>query len=291
MNELELRDKLREVIATSEPPAAMNATAMLDTARAAHRRRRAALAGGGAAAAVVAIAVGATVALGPGLQQLPLGGALWGPNTAETKPAWPTGPDGQPQSDRTSYAGPHHDVGVRLLDELVAAVPQGYTVPQSAPDPLSTTAEPEDLSPSNDPWIRYQQAQFADRVDGVEVWEYLASLAVHQGEDVGRLYVQVHTPRNDLPAEPCALAGTLWGLGSEGCEVVDVGGKAVGVVLQTTSTRGEFDQWAAYRHTDDTVVIVAQAQRFRGASSGLAQPLFTPQQLAELAVAERFRLA
>jgi len=307
MNETELRDGLHEVIAASSPPPPMDAVAVLDAARRARIRRRAVWAGSGAAAGVVAIAVGTTVALsggwtpsrltgpaGPGApsvtgaSKVPGQGTSAPPGTGlpqgtgvpqgeDTKTPWPTGPDGSPQQDRTANAGPRNDTGARLLDELVAVVPPGYTVPQGEP------------GPNDDPWVRYHQAQFAERVDGVEVWEYLASLAVQQGGNAGRLFVEVHTPRNNLPADPCELARSLWGLGGD-CELVDIGGTQVGVVVHATDGRGEFDQWAAYRHADGTVVFVAQAQRYRGLTAGLPQPLFTVQQLTELATADRFHV-
>lgn len=296
MNESELRDGLRAAVAANPPPPSMSATTVLDAARQAHRRRRAAFGGAGAVAAVVAITVGATVALSSGGSgQVGAGGptvertearptATPGPDTETT---WPTGPDGLPQQDRTATAGPRHDVGARLLDELVAVVPTGYTVPERTPEQSADGTGV--LTPENDVWVRYHQAQFVDRVGGAEVWEYLASLAVSGAGGTGRLYSQVTTAGNTLPDDPCGLTTSLWGLAGE-CQVVDVGGQRIGVVVRATDpSRHEFDQWAAYRHPDGTVVHVAQSQRYRDTTAPpLPAPLFTVPQLAELAMADRF---
>jgi hypothetical protein len=314
MNESELRDGLRTVIAGSTPPPSMDAQAALAAARQVHRRRRATLAGIGAVAAVVAIAVGGTVALSSGgggssvqdlnpgapgdlpggsagqPSALPTAGTEQPPN-GDTRQPWPTGPDGKPQQDRTAYAGPRHELGVTLLDELIAVVPAGYTVPDVTPTPPDDNIAPEELNPSNDVWARYHQAQFVDRIGGQEAWEYLASVAVLQGGSAGQLFVQVHAAPNALPGQPCEAAVTLWGLGGQ-CQVHDVDGKQVGVVAKAGDPQREaFDQWASYRHPDGTVVFVAQAQKYRGTGVvPLPAPLFTVDQLARLATDERFHL-
>ena len=293
MNESELRDGLRRTIATADQPPSMNTDAALEAARAAHRRRRTTVAGMGAAAAVVAIAVGGTVALS-GVDRLDLTPGGQGPLTtpiatspqeAGTETVWPTGADGQPQQDRTASNGERFEQGARLLTELIGVVPAGYTVPERTPI-LTTPDSTEVLTPDTDPWSRYNQSQFSDRVGGVEVWEHLASLAVSDGPNTGRLYVEVHTPGNTLPADTCGMAVGLWGLGGD-CQVVSAGGQQIGVVANT-SDRKEFDRWAAFRHADGTVVFVAQSTTFRGATAPLSRSLFTDEQLAELAVAERF---
>lgn len=235
-----------------------------------------------------------SVSLGGSPQLTPTATAVPDPELTgtATEPVWPTGADGQPQTDRTATAGPRYDQGHRLMEQLLAVVPAGFTVPQDAPDPRATGPQ------AGDPWVRYHQAQFADRVDGVEVWEYLASLEVIQGQRAGWLFVQVHTPGNTLPADLCPLARELGGLGGE-CQVKDVGGKQVGVVTSPTGDRQEFDQWAAYRHPDGTVVYMAQADTFRSSSPdpatpqrpGLAAQPLSVQQLAELATDERFHLS
>ncbi len=307
MNESELRDGLRRAVATADRPP-MSADAMLDTARAAHRRRRTTLSSMGAAVAVVAIAVGGTVALSAGQDAVTPGGGGRGapasgqgplptevaqptevaPQGGDTETVWPTGTNGQPQQDRTAADGARYETGVRLLDELIAVVPPGHTVPEQTPPMIDPTAAPEDLNPSNDIWARYHQSQFGERVAGEEVWEHLASLAVSQGPNTGRLFVAVYTPGNGVPADLCTA--TLWGAGGI-CEQVPVGAAQVAFTNVAAADASDFEQWAAYRHTDGAVVFVAQSTAYRGAEgTRLPQPLFTDQELAELAVDERFHV-
>jgi hypothetical protein len=128
-------------------------------------------------------------------------------------------------------------------------------------------------------------------VNGVEVWSYMADIAVAKGDRAGRLLVEVHTAANTLPLEPCAMAQAFWGMAAAECQVVTVGDRRVGVVLRP-ATDNRFEQWAGYRHPDGTVVFVAQ-NRHRDDGRGrppLADPLFTPEQLAALAVDGRLRI-
>lgn len=286
MNESELRDGLREALATSERPPPMRAEAALEAGRAAHRRRRTTLAAVGAATAVVAIAIGATQVLPGGTTQSTPGGQPMTTAPVDTKPVWPTGPDGQPQQDRTASAGPRAEAGVAVLDNLLARVPVGYTVPEATPEwPADATA---DIDPASDPWTRMAQSQFVDRFDGVEVWEHVGSLAVSQGSATGHLMVQVMTPRNEQPQDLCQAE--LWNSKPGGCTVVTAAGRDVAVVDAAAGTAEDFQQWAAYRHADGTVVIVAQSTAYRGAPAPLPQPVFTAQQLAELAADDGFHV-
>lgn len=298
MNEAELRDGLREVIAKTSQRSPMDVATMLDVARQARGRRRAIWAGIGAVAGVVLITVGATVALSGGWRtsepagpadpttlvtstaaasatptQTPEGTAL--PEDTET--VWPTGPDGKPQQDRTAYAGPRFEEGARLLDRLVTLVPPGYT-----PGGNSATPGPSGAPGQDTPPARYHQAQFAERVNGVEVWEYMATLEISQGSGTGRLLAEVHTPGNSLPTEPCALTQSLWRMGGQ-CQVLTAGGQPVGVVVAPTGD-SRFDQWAGFRQDDGTAVFIGQAKIVFGFGNrpGLATLPFTSQQLAEL---------
>jgi hypothetical protein len=195
----------------------------------------------------------------------------------DTKQPWPTGPDGKPQEDRTARAGDRYDKGVRLLERLVAAVPGGYTAPT---DPTPN---------SNDGLgLRYHQAQFADRVNGTEVWEYMAIAAVAQGDGTGRVLAEVHTPGNTLPTNTCELARAFWGMDGN-CQVVTVGTTLVGVARQPGGD-SRFDQWAAVRHPDGVVVFVAQSVRFDDARPALAALPFSTEQLAALAADEQLHL-
>jgi hypothetical protein len=71
---------------------------------------------------------------------------------------------------------------------------------------------------------------------------------------------------------------------------MDVGGKKVGVV--TTNGGGSYDQLAAYRHDDGTVVYLAQAKKTdRAGLSPLTEPVFTNRQLAELVTSPKFKIS
>lgn len=60
----------------------------------------------------------------------------------------------------------------------------------------------------------------------------------------------------------------------------------------TTSTdqRGQFDQWATYRHPDGAVVFVAQTKQNDGGKPALGTLPLTTQQLATLATSEALHL-
>lgn len=221
-------------------------------------------------AAVGIPGAGGVSPVGAGPQAIPQ------PSTKPSQP-WPTGPDGHPQEDRTARAGSRYDQGVRLLDEIVSVVPAGYVAPENPPN------QPADQTP-----LREHQAQFEDKVNGVDVWSYMSSAVLTQGERMGRMLVEVHTAGNQLPAEPCALARQFWGMQGE-CQVVTVGAAQVGVVVRPVDDH-RFDQWAAYRHPDGVVTFVAQAAQFDADRPELAKLPFSVPQLAALAVDERFHL-
>ncbi|MET8262179.1 hypothetical protein [Micromonospora sp. NPDC005205] len=275
MNEQELREGLRSEMAETTPPPPLSTTAALGAARRTHFRRRALLASLGSAAVVLAVTGFAAVATPDGHIYQPAG---QGPLASQdTKEPWPTGPDGQPQEDRTARAGSKYDQGVHLLTEAVSVIPSGYSTPD---DPPGQSAEERTL--------RTHQAQFEDKVDGVDVWSYSSSVAVAQGEGTGRVIVEVHAAGNPLPTEPCDLAQKFWGMKGE-CQVETVGAVRVGVVVRPSSD-DRLDQWSAYRHPDGVVVFVAQAARLDESRPGLTKLPFSVPQLAALAADERFHL-
>lgn len=120
------------------------------------------------------------------------------------------------------------------------------------------------------------------------MWSYLSSVALAQGERMGRLLVEVHAAGSQLPAEPCALARQFWGMQGE-CQLMTVGAAQVGVVVRPAGD-DRFDQWAAYRHPDGVVVFVAQGAKLGDGRPGLTTMPFSVRQLAALAVDERFHL-
>ncbi len=136
---------------------------------------------------------------------------------------------------------------------------------------------------------RFHEAQFADRVNGVEVWDYLARAAVTRGGGTGQVVAEVHGAGNEMTGDPCTLTLRFWGMTGE-CTVVTVGSLKVGVVTQVTGSDRRLDQWAGYRHPDGTVVFIAQSRRFDENAPALAALPFPVPQLAALAVDERFHL-
>src|SRR5687768_5779728 len=125
MNEDDFRVSLRDAIDSSAPPPPMSPAVAVTTGRRAARRRN--LVAGGAA---VAVAAGGFAADAPPQQVGAPGGTPAGTAPGpggETKEVWPTGPDGQPQEDRTARAGTKFDLGERLMTDLLAVVPAGYT--------------------------------------------------------------------------------------------------------------------------------------------------------------------
>lgn len=315
MNEDELRGALKDVMVASSPPPPMEPSAALAVARHAHRRHRATWTGVATAAAVAAVAVGAVLVPGfsggqdnrggavvagqgassavPGQPSATTTGSPTAPpstevagtipsdaiSTGNTDRPWPSG-----QSDRTARSGPHFDQGIRLLDALSEMVPAGYAV----------ASEQQAKNKYSGESLSQHQSQFSDWTkDGGEIWEYQASVGVTKtdngGNGVGELFTQVYTANNTLPTDPCALAKRLWGLGGT-CQVTAVGDKQVGVA-SGSERDGAFDQWAAYRHADGTVVFVGQAKKHpQSDAPGLdALPLSTAQ-LAELTTDARLKV-
>ncbi|SCG43058.1 hypothetical protein [Micromonospora halophytica] len=284
MNGEELRETLRSEMAEVDAPPPLSAATALALARRARVRRHTAWACTGAAAAVLAVAGVAAVGVpgaegyrpaGPGPAG-PVPQGIPNPSAKDTAKPWPTGPDGVPQQDRTARAGTRHDQGVRLLDAILAVVPAGYTAPENPAN-----------RPAGQMPLRDHQAQFENKINGVDVWSYLSTVTLKQGARTGRLAVEVHTAGNTLPSEPCDLARRFWGMQGE-CQVSTVGGRKVGVVVRPTGD-DRFDQWAAYRHPDGVVVYVAQA-RSLGTGPGLTALPFSVEQLAAMTGDERFHL-
>ncbi|MEU1586073.1 hypothetical protein [Micromonospora sp. NPDC005710] len=236
MNEEELREGLRSGMAVTTPPPPLSTTAALGAARRTHFRRRAVSASLGSAAVVLAVTGFAVVATPDGQVYQPAGQwPIASPGASgDTKEPWPTGPDGQPQEDRTARAGTRYEQGIHLLTEAVSIVPAGFTAPEDPPG-------------RSDPTLRTQQAQFEDRVNGVDVWSYSSSVAVAQNKGTGRVVVEVHGAGNPLPTEPCDLAQKFWGMRGE-CRVETVGATRVGVVVRPDDD-DRLDQCAASRRS------------------------------------------
>src|SRR5690349_5761247 len=286
MNEDELRAALRSTMTATLMPPSMSAVETIGRARRTQIRRRAAWLGSGAAGAVavVAVAVAATAAgrpVGlvaggppPSAAPFPTGSPMtMPPPSTGAKEVWPTGPDGSPQEDRTARAGAQYDRGTKLLSDLVHAIPAGYGVPTGA---LDTD----------------HQAQFEDRVGGQDIWSYSAYARITKDGGSGRVAVEVEAAGNTVAGSGCELTRTFWGMGGH-CRLVTVNGVQIGVVDRPESDN-RFDQWAAYRYADGTVVYVAQSRTVDDGTGSTASPLttlpYTVDQLAALTMEASFHV-
>ncbi|TCC51066.1 hypothetical protein E0H75_13060 [Kribbella capetownensis] len=295
MNEEDLNEAFHDVMVRSSPPPSMDPARALDQAHRARKRRRVAWAaiavvplvvGVGAGPALVANytghrSAGPMVASGTGMTQpvstptpvstmTPTKTPSNVPSTRKTGDPWPEG-----QVDRTATAGPRAARAVTLMHDLGSSVPPGFS-------------EPDLKYPDGHP-MRWPQSQYASNDGERDYWEYKASIPVETAGRVGRLLVQSTTPDGKPAMDPCKLARKFWS-GTGSCAIVDVGGKKVGVV--TTNGRGSYDQWAAYRYGDGTVVYFAQSKKFdRSGRSPLTQPVFTARQLAELVTSAKFKIS
>ncbi|MFK4088275.1 hypothetical protein ACI2LF_29450 [Kribbella sp. NPDC020789] len=292
MNEDDLTEGLRDVMERSTPPPAMDSGQALERGRTVRRRRRIAWSGLAVVPVVAAVAVGPTLvsslsggAPGGGLVAAGPAAAASKP-TAQPKPVssappvasttrksgdpWPEG-----QTDRTATAGPRLVRVTKLMDDLSASVPAGFTTPD--------VKSPEGYR------LRYAQAQYASNDGEPDYWQYAAIVPVEKAGRVGRLLMNSTTADGRPAKEPCKLAKEFWG--SKGtCAVEVVDGKKVGVV--TSKSGSEFDQSATYRHDDGTVVILAQSKALQNQPKPpLTQPIFTGRQLAELVTDAKFDVA
>ncbi|MFC6089066.1 hypothetical protein [Saccharothrix lopnurensis] len=317
MNEHELKDAMREAVVASSPPPPMDAGTALDRARRAHRRRRATRGGAVAGLAVVGIAVGAVLVPdlvggqgagvppasspsgGPpsvtrtGLPSAPVQVTTAGPpsrpsvtdrsaaDPSGTRPSWPDG-----QTDRTATSGPRADRARGLLDDLAAALPPGLRAEDR------TRVGYADHGP-----MTRHQGQYADTVDGAQVWEYTATTpVVRPGEPgVAELWIQVETRGNNrVPGEACEAATRYpYPISGGTCEVVEVAGRRVGVVTGAVADplRNTYESAAFHRHPDGTLVVLGVAREYgESGHPGMASVPLDARQLAALAVDPRFHL-
>ncbi|MEO6082853.1 MAG: hypothetical protein ABIQ18_07085 [Umezawaea sp.] len=282
MNEDEARSALHGVMVASSPPPPMDTGIAVEAGQRAHRRRRTTRAGVVASMAVVGIAAGAALlpgALTGGFLEAANGtvqdappAASGAPSTKSTETQWPNG-----QTDRTATNGPRAAKSADLPSGLATALPSGVALA-------------EWLTPST-------QSQFVDyTATGGEVWEYqvLAPVGKTDGTGAtGTLLAQITTVGNTFPAGACEVTERMWGIKGT-CEVVDVGNKQVGLLTSDgTGDEKRFDQLAAYRYDDGTVVFIAQAKTFTSEVQYPAldtEPLTTTQ-LTTLATDPKFHLS
>lgn len=285
MKEEDLSGAFQDLMVRSSPPPSMDPARALVQARRARKRRTATITAAAAATLVVGIGAGPALVAhytgGRPADQLVAGGtgttepvstpvSTVTPTTRKSGDPWPEG-----QTDRTASAGPRVDRALTLMNDLSSSVPTGFSTPNlNYPD-----GRP----------MRWAQAQYASDDGEQDYWEYLAVIPVQKGDGVGRLLVRSTTPDGRPATTPCKLAQQFRG-GTGTCTVIDVGGRKVGVL--TIDGGGSYDQWAAYRHDDGTVVYLAQAERSDDEGrSPLTQPVFTSRQLAELATSTKFKIS
>ena len=236
MNEEQLREGLRSEMASITPPPPLSTGAALGAARRTQLRRRAVWASLGSAAVVLAVAGFAAV----------------------TTPDGPLLPAGGQRATGISGRVGGHQTGVadRAQDGRAAGGPDRASRVQARPGSspaqrgcLGHTLRLHHAGGSAEPsaeerTLRTHQAQFEDKVNGVDVWSYSSSVAVAQGNGTGRVIVEVHDAGNPLPTEPCALAQNFWGMQGE-CQVETVGAVQVGVVVRRPGSDERLDQWSA----------------------------------------------
>ena len=277
MNEEDLNGALHDLMVRSTPPPSMDPASAVERGHRARKRRTAKLTG------VAAVTLAAGVGLGPALVANFPGNATADPAsgtnatvaptiTRKSGDPWPEG-----QVDRTAYSGPRAERADKLMEDLSSAVPPGLSA--------------SDVTYPDGRTMRWSQAQYASADGEPSYWEYQAIIAVRKGDRVGRLVVQSTTPSGKAAMEPCKLAQTF-SYGTGACTVVDVNGKKVGVV--TKGSGSDFDQWAAYRYTDGTVVFLGQVKdgdRDNANRPPLTQQPFTIRQLAEAVLSPQFKIS
>ncbi|MFB6720877.1 hypothetical protein ACFCV3_11985 [Kribbella sp. NPDC056345] len=280
MNEEDLNEALHDVMVRSSPPPSMDPAAALDRARRVRKRRRAAWAGAAVVPLVAVVAAGPTL-----IANFPAGGGSTDPmvaggttprpgstavpTTRKSGDPWPEG-----QADRTATAGPRAERAVTLMDDLSSSVPSGFSTP--------------DLKYPEGRAMRSAQSQYASNDGEQDYWQYRADIPVQKDDRVGQLLVESFTPDGKRATTPCKLAQSFWG-GKGTCAVVDVDGKKVGVV--TSKGNDSYDQWAAYRHDNGSIVYLAQVKKSdHSEHAPLKQPIFTTRQLAELVTSEKFHI-
>ncbi|MEV6413740.1 hypothetical protein [Kribbella sp. NPDC051718] len=290
MNEEDLKEAFHDVLVRSSPPSSMDPAVALHQGRRVRKRRRVAWVGAAAVTLTVGAVAGPTLianlgdngSTGPMVAgggtpsqavPTPKSGSTVvpsAPTTRKTGDPWPEG-----QTDRTASAGPRAVRVGALMADLSSSVPAGFSTPNLRyPDGRSA---------------RWPQAQYASADGEQDYWEYMATIPVQKDNRVGRLLVMSTTPDGKPATSPCKLALTFWGA-SGTCAIVDVDGKKVGVV--TAKKGSDYDQTAAYRYDDGTVVFLAQAKKTDlPGKSPLTQPVFTTQHLAEKVTSAEFKIS
>lgn len=203
--------------------------------------------------------------------------------------------------DHTASAGPDYERAKRLLAALQDAVPAGLTVPEGGTGrPTGPTSGPGSVLPtigpggSGMPAAYFQAVREEGPYPGYQGYEYLADTIVARGPQVGWLAVRVWRGVPAWSTDPCVVVHRIYWSSGERCEVVETaGGDRVAVVeAKLGETDRRENQWAALRHPDGTVVLVAQGPGVLNEQiPALDPPVFTAAALAALAASARFPAA
>lgn len=214
-------------------------------------------------------------------------GAPADPRTKFPHPDMPLGPDGLPLVDGVVTSGPRYEQGARLLAELIAVVPAGFTVPATDSVPVGPDTAGQPPPPDFDRFARMHQTRWVQKTAGIDVWSSDASLAVSAGPNTGMLAIMLTTPgAPHMDKDMCTYLDTE---PDGSCQRVDVGGREV--TLITVTDRPVSMQRAEYTHPDGTIVSIMQVQDGAGdGKNALPQPVFSTRQLVELAANDRFHV-
>lgn len=322
MNESELSHALRGTVAAGSPPLALDSAGMLAQAKRARVRRRASFAAITSAVAVCALAGasaltgnlafgsnhGGTAAGGgtaypscpapsntaipvpsntqveaskmpasghptgnpdPGQTGTPTPTAPYPSATGcvdDTETPWPSG-----QSDRTATSGPHAEQAAALQDAMLSELlPAGATA----------------VKPSH-------QAQYEESVGASEIWEYLTLTGVRRpgSSGVASLIVRVESARPGDRTDLCVLARYFQS--NAQCTITPMAGTTVAVATLRRSSGGsggyepQPQTWIVYRAPDGNVLYLAEGLHYSDYPTAKT-PLYTAQQLAEIAVSGHF---
>jgi hypothetical protein len=209
------------------------------------------------------------------------------PRTRFPNPDMPLGPDGLPLVDGLVTSGPRYEQGARLLAALIAVVPPGFTVPATDSVPLGPDPAGQARSSDADRFARTHRTTWLEKAAGMDVWVSTASLAVSAGPDTGMLVALLITP--GAPTMDKAICTQLGAEPRGSCQLVDVGGREV--ILLTVTDKRLSMQRAVSTHPDGTMVSIMQVLDSVGdGKNALPQPVFSTQQLVELAAGDRFHV-
>ncbi len=252
------------------------------------------------AAVVAVVGVAATVAgLAPDSADRQPGASPRPVPTTAPPPGAQTEP---PQREHTTASGAEYERAKRLLATLQGAVPAGYTVPEGGtghPGVPGPTSGPGATMPTIGPGgtgmfaAYFQAVRDEGPYDGYRGYLYMANTIVSRGSHIGSLAARVWVGIPDWSPDPCVVLARIYGKDGSCRVLTTADGERVGVVDSATgaptpgSDRRE-RQWAGYRRTDGTVVLVSQGpgvlnQRI----PALERPVFTPLELATLATDDR----